>query len=258
MTTICKNCNQTFEGNFCNNCGQTANTHEINFKGILHELQHSVLHIDKGILYTTKELFRRPGHTIRDYLNGQRVKHFKPFAYVLILSTIYTIASQFLNNSIPLESFLSGVADGADSKPVLIVGIIKWIKTHYAYTTLFTLPFISLASYLSFIKAKYNYFQHLILNSFIAGQQTVAYMALLPFVYFVKDRPIGDTINSCKFFIGMVLTFWTYFQFFSSRKPYKRILLTILSYIVIVVIFLLMLIVIIGVSEVFIKDTNPD
>lgn len=69
MITTCKNCNHNFKGNFCNNCGQTANTHEINFTSILHEIQHGIFHIDKGILYTSKELFRRPGHTIREYLD---------------------------------------------------------------------------------------------------------------------------------------------------------------------------------------------
>ncbi len=82
MTTKCKNCNHDLKGNFCNNCGQTKETHEINFKSILHEIQHSIFHIDKGILYTTKELFIRPGLTIREYLHGKRVKHFKPFAYI--------------------------------------------------------------------------------------------------------------------------------------------------------------------------------
>jgi len=81
MAINCKNCNNLYDGNYCNHCGQSANTHEINFKSILHEVQHSLLHIDKGILYTTKELLLRPGKTISDYLNGKRVKHFKPFAF---------------------------------------------------------------------------------------------------------------------------------------------------------------------------------
>ncbi len=47
MGNNCKNCNQDLNGNYCSNCGQTADTHEINFKSILHEIQHSIFHIEK-------------------------------------------------------------------------------------------------------------------------------------------------------------------------------------------------------------------
>ena len=106
MTTHCKNCNHHLKGNFCSNCGQSANTHDINFGSIVHEIQHSVFHIDKGILYTTQQLFIRPGHTIREYIEGKRVKHFKPVAYILILSAIYTLIANVTHKTAYLENFL--------------------------------------------------------------------------------------------------------------------------------------------------------
>ena len=85
---FCKNCQSELNGNFCSFCGQKADTHRINFKFLLHEIQHGVFHVDKGILFTLKELFTRPGKMINGYLQGKRVSHFKPVALVFILGTL--------------------------------------------------------------------------------------------------------------------------------------------------------------------------
>lgn len=253
MTTTCKNCKHFFEGNFCNHCGQTANTHEINFKSIVHEIQHSIFHIDKGILYTTKELFQRPGQTIREYLDGKRVKHFKPFAYIFILSTIYALLTRLSHKSTFLTDFLDGfytgtTADKSKTDLGFLGEVVQWMSSHYAYTTLLIIPIISLASYLCFYRTKYNYFQHLILNSFVAGQRTVLFLILLPFTYFITDKEINGTIDTIKVYSGICLTFWIYYQFFNSSKPIKRVLLTILTYFTMVILIVL-LIVIIGLIQ---------
>ena len=256
MLTNCKNCNCSFEGNFCNNCGQTANTHEINFKSILHEIQHSILHIDKGIFYTTNELFRRPGQTIREYLHGKRIKHFKPFSYILILSTVYALLTKISHKSPFLSNFLDGFYQGINgnkSKSALgFVGeTVQWMSGHYAYTTLLIIPVISFASYICFFRAKYNYFQHLILNSFVAGQRTAFFLIILPFTYFVTDKGVNETIDIVKITIGICLTFWTYYQFFNSTKPIKKLFLTILTYFTMLILVVLALVLIILISEIW-------
>lgn len=247
MNIICKNCNHSFEGNFCNNCGQTADTHEINFSSVVHEIQHSILHIDKGILYTTKEMLSKPGQTIRDYINGKRVKHFRPFAYIFVLSTIYAILTKLSHKSTFLNDFLEGFYQGATdqkSKNSLVsVGeAVQWMLNHYAYTTLMIIPIISFASYLCFYKTKHNYFQHLVLNSFIAGQRTAIFLLILPFTYFITDKEINDSIDTMKVYLGILLTFWSYYQFFDAVKPVKKLLLTLLTYIIMIVLIALIII----------------
>jgi Protein of unknown function (DUF3667) len=249
MTIACKNCNTTYEGKFCNNCGQTANTHDIDFKSVVHEIQHSLLHVDKGILYTTKELLQRPGQTIREYLTGKRVKHFKPFAYIFLLSSVYAVMIKATKKSSFLNDFLIGFNSGTtDSKTktdlVLVGDAVLWMSNHYAYSTLILLPVISLASYLCFYRSKYNYFQHLILNSFVAGQRTAVYLILLPFTYLITDKAINETIDGVKIYLGFCLTLWTYYKFFNTTKPIKRVFFTLLTYMATVVLLFLAIIVI--------------
>ncbi len=58
MPHICKNCGNHFNYEFCGHCGQTVDTHDINWHFLWHDIQHGLLHFEKGILYTTKELIK--------------------------------------------------------------------------------------------------------------------------------------------------------------------------------------------------------
>ncbi|MHA4845305.1 DUF3667 domain-containing protein [Flavitalea antarctica] len=84
-TVICKNCGHRFEGKFCNICGQEADTERVDWHEILHHLPHAFFHTDNGLLHTLKEMTVRPGHTIREYMEGKRVDHFNPFLFVILL-----------------------------------------------------------------------------------------------------------------------------------------------------------------------------
>ena len=76
MTANCKNCNNSFVGKFCNNCGQKASVGELTLKDILHETWHSITHTDNGILRLLKDLFFHPKSVYLNYFAGQRKKYF--------------------------------------------------------------------------------------------------------------------------------------------------------------------------------------
>ena len=100
MQVTCKNCDQTYSGHFCNNCGQPADTHKLNLHFIMHDIQHAFFHFDKGVLFTAKELFTRPGDSIREFIEGKRVKHFKPISLVIILATLYGVLRHLFHFSV--------------------------------------------------------------------------------------------------------------------------------------------------------------
>ena len=87
----CLNCGHSVHENFCARCGQKTDTHRIGWHYLWHDLPHSLFHLDKGFLYTAKELSLHPGKAIREFLDGKRVKHFRPLAYVLILGVIMSL-----------------------------------------------------------------------------------------------------------------------------------------------------------------------
>lgn len=95
----CKNCGAQLNGNFCSQCGQKAKIDTINLSYILSEVSDTFLQVNHGLFYTIKELFLRPGISIRDYLAGKRKSYFKPIAYVLLLSTIYALLASLISET---------------------------------------------------------------------------------------------------------------------------------------------------------------
>lgn len=59
----CKNCNTIINSKFCPDCGQPASLKRIDGKYIIHEIEH-VVHFERGILYTIRELTINPGQNI--------------------------------------------------------------------------------------------------------------------------------------------------------------------------------------------------
>lgn len=59
----CKNCNTIINSKFCPDCGQPASLKTIDGKYIIHEIEH-VVHFERGILYTIRELTINPGQNI--------------------------------------------------------------------------------------------------------------------------------------------------------------------------------------------------
>ena len=253
MKTIkCKNCNNQFQGNFCNNCGQSADTHEVNFKYITHEIQHGIIHLDKGILFTIKELFNRPGNSIREYLEGKRVQHFKPLAFLFIVSTFYALLAHFFNHKTSLEDFLTGmnnVSRKVDTDNAFYTSI-KWLAGHYAYTNVLLIPVMSLASFIAFRRSKFNYFQHIILNSYIGGQRIFALLLLTPITYFIENQSLKDFYGVLTLIIGVILTIWTYYQFFNNLKSFSKLIRSVFTYILFGVFIILTLFLLLGLSKI--------
>lgn len=225
---ICKNCGQKFDGNYCNNCGQSSNVEKIDFKYLLNEVPNSIFQLNRGFLFTVKELFTRPGHSIRYFLNGKRKQYFKPLAFVFLASTLYVISTYWLGKNTILSEFISGITIGLNNDnttELLSTKFLNWLANNHAYATLIFLPFFSLASYLAFIKSKYNYFEHLVLNFYITGQQMIIYL-IFSFVL-LKD----NYLQFIPVILGALFTFWTFYQFFETKKFYAKILLTLITYI---------------------------
>jgi hypothetical protein len=245
MTIICKNCNHHFQGHFCSNCGQSAETYRINSHFLWHEIQHGLFHLDKGILYTTKELFTRPGHSIKEFIEGKRIKHFKPVSLVLVLAGILGLLYHFFHISM-LEG--SVVVTSNDKNGIEFINaynrVSDWITEHYAIVTLLQLPVLTVCTFFVFWKAHYNFMEHLVLNSFLTGQKLIIHILLFPLIYFYSATPNLKSVVAVENLIGIGLTFWVFIKFFNSQNKWGTFWRTLLS----LILYLLILLIIIGIG----------
>lgn len=220
-THTCKNCGNIFQGNYCNNCGQPAHAHPINTQFVMHDIRHGLFHIDGGLLYSAKQLFLRPGHTVREYIEGKRAKHYKPFSMVIVTASFYGVLYHLLEidlfKTVPNDSFNHEQLNG-------------WIAHYYAFITLALIPVISLASYLMFRRSGYNFVEHMVLNSFYSCQKLAVRIVLLPLFLLIPDQHFRALLNSF-FLLDLLLMCWTYPQFFRPGNRVSMFLRTLLSYV---------------------------
>ncbi len=223
---ICKNCNQEFEGNFCNHCGQSVGTHKMDFHFLWHDIQHGLFHFDNGIFYTLKQLFTRPGHSIREFIEGKRVRHFKPSSLIFILAAVYGLVYYNFHYKLLMETSVSG-SQGED-----VFKIITWMFNNYALTIFIAIPFYALGTFFAFKKQGYSFVEHLVLNAFLTGQKLFILIATFPFIYFYGGTPAFERVTTIANFIAFILMFWVFAQFFNKLSKIKSFLLTILSQII--------------------------
>lgn len=240
----CKNCGHRFEGKFCNNCGQTADTNRFNYHDLRHQLTHSLFHIDAGLLYTSKQLFIRPGHAIRGYLEGKRVKHLKPFSFVLILTGFYILLCHWFHLNLFSASEESLTKDIGTGKTI---NLDEFFLSHFSWVTLATIPLYTVGTWICFYNKGYNFVEYLVLNTYKAGQRLIVQIVFLPFIFLVKHSFDIGTVILVVYLIDLGLHFWTNIQFFNTTKKTSVIIRSILSHLIMVILLGLSLAILVSV-----------
>jgi hypothetical protein len=228
MSITCKNCHQTFSGHYCNNCGQTAETHPINLHFLWHDIQHGLFHFDSGIPYTGKQLFTRPGHAIREFIEGKRVKQFKPISLVMVLATAYVALIHLLHIELIVEPSGSVTPDShIDPRK-----IGEWLQAHFAWITLASIPIHTIGTAIAFRKQGYNFLEYFILNTYKAAQKLYISLLFIPVFYYYSGTPSITTVTKVIVIIDFALYFWTNAQFFNHLSKIKTFFLTLLTHII--------------------------
>lgn len=227
MTNNCLNCNKEIAGKFCNDCSQSTSTHRFSLSHVFqHDFIHGIFHFDKGFFYTIKELFSRPGHSIREYVQGKRVKHFNYFATIILLLTI----GYFLKKWTKIET--SALYD-----QTMVTGLFKILKDYSKIAIFLHVPIVALASYLLFKKSKQNFTENLVLNLYLlCGVLTISFLLLICMI-FSADKNFLVNVNYFLTALTFVYIMIFYYQYFSAFD-FKRSQL-IIRVLVIAILYLL-------------------
>ncbi|WP_407483654.1 DUF3667 domain-containing protein [Elizabethkingia meningoseptica] len=210
MNSKCLNCGSETINSFCSVCGQKNSTHRFSLKHfVLHDFIHGVFHLDKGLLFTIKALFTKPGHSTREYIQGKRVNYFNYFAllFIIIAITHFTAA------------FTKDIDSGSGS--VDLEGYSKVAEGYAKYVILSFVPFFAFASYLLFKKSKQNYMEHLVMTIYmICGILIINYISTITSL-FCSDFKVIKYVHSCTELLKIAYFFWFYYQYFSGFN-YKK------------------------------------
>ncbi|GAA3924521.1 DUF3667 domain-containing protein [Hymenobacter algoricola] len=201
----CLNCEASLTGAFCAQCGQSAATHRFTLAHLLHEIPHSIWHVDRGLPYTLKEMLVRPGHTIRRYLAGQRVDLFRPVALVLLLAG----AASFLLLLLHIEQLEPNRAAVTAAGQEAIAANHLVFK-YFAWFTIAMLPLYSLLSWVLLRRLRYNFVEHLMANALVIGGVLAVQILFLPLLAWARHSPWLKTLYLIDTFLLPVYQMWAF------------------------------------------------
>ncbi|MBL4594821.1 MAG: DUF3667 domain-containing protein [Flavobacteriales bacterium] len=201
----CKKCEAELSDDFCSKCGNPKVLKKIDGSYILSEIV-SVLNFDKGIFYTIKELFVRPGENVHKFIHNDRNRLVKPIIFIIVCSLIYTIAQQLLK-------FEDGYVNAGGFGDSAVSNIFEWIQKNYGYANILMSIFITVWIKLFFKKYNYNFFEIIILLCFVMGIGMLIYttFGIIESITKLKILQIGGIIT-------FIYTSWAIGQFFDRNK----------------------------------------
>jgi len=182
---------------------------------LVHELIHFFTHIEKGFLFTTKQLVLSPGKTVFEFIEGKRKKYFSPVSYFLVWITIYALLLYWFqkvfgeNRVIDYQQYFGDKAS------------TEYAITHLALVLTIVIPFQGLYLYLLFTKVRYNYFETIVIAIYCLG--TIIFFqllfALISLGYFsITNIPVSLSISDI-FKISYLI--WFAFDFVRSVNDTK-------------------------------------
>lgn len=240
MKTNCKNCAASFEGSYCNHCGQSAHTHRIDAHYLLEDVEHGLLHYDKGIGYSLKRLFTKPGMEIRNYLMGKRVGHFRPISLSIILATLYALVYHFAGVKI---------MNSDNEESVLF---LEKIMGHYYWYVLLTIPVFAFATKTAFRVKDYNFAELVVFEAFKTSQRLLVHILFLPVLLLFHSAAVAIvTVNYLLIIMDFGLILWTNLTFFEGRTTSSIVWRTFLSYAIYTVCSFVLLVFVVVILEYF-------
>lgn len=235
----CANCDRVIDGadqKFCPACGQPTPAHRIDWHFLGHELEHSVLHMDRGILYSLKNLMLRPGHFIRDYIEGRRARHVKPLLLIMILAAAMVFLAKYFVEGDVVGSALSAGgsaaahpgADGPFDQTRFFDAfeVVKdWMNRNYAAATLLLLPFEAAAFKLAFRRVgNLNYPEWLVITTFLTAQTFVLLALAIPLQHWFPQA------HGLALSLAILYGVFSLTQFFTPYPRWKAVLRSLLGF----------------------------
>jgi len=200
-------------GNFCSECGQSIETHRFHIRHIfIHDFLKKVFYYDKGLFYSIKELYTRPGHSVREYIDGKRVNHLHFFSLLIVVIILFKLIENWTTFH---------YSDLTTTDKERIDFFEEWLKHHAKLFYISLIPIYALSTFLIFKKAALNYAEHFVTNTFRSAALLLITITFLILASFIKDSSVLSTINHITSLIMLGYGIWFYYQFFSQYYSNK-------------------------------------
>ena len=192
---VCQNCGGEGDQKYCPGCGQALQIERISINSLLHEVAHTFWHLEKGFLYTLKELAISPGTTQRKYISGIRLRYQKPFPLFSISVAFCALALFFIYRNAPNQSE-------------------QFFYKHYFFMVQAAmLPLFALITYILFKSRSLFYAEALVMNVYLLGFTSVCIVPINALSFFLPNL----VISLLEITLLVTYNIWTNLNFFKGK-----------------------------------------
>jgi len=216
-TANCLNCAHTITGKFCSACGQKADTHRITLRHFfMHDLLHGLWHVEKGLFFTLKESFLRPGTTAKQYIAGHRIRYYNFFYLLLILLGLNALTGHWFQSLYHLDTEVSTANTSSAS-----LDITAFLKNNFKLLIFLLVPFFAINGSIVFRRTRYNIAEHAIVaaNILLAGATWWLVINLVFYTTYHLPGVFWDVLMYVIFSFVLLLPLITYVQ--ATRTLYR-------------------------------------
>jgi hypothetical protein len=237
----CKNCGNSFKGNFCNTCGEKFYTdNDKSVKHLAEEALHFITHFDTKFFTTIRSVLFKTGIYSLDYAEGKRKKYFKPVSLFLIIVILYLIFPKFKGLNMNFDTYsVPQYGYAFLAKPVvqakLAAGLsIDAIRAHYNETSpkfakfllLLFLPLTAVTFKALFFRRRKYFFDHFILaaelNTFFIALVFLLLPLLMTIIATISKESVllfadGGIILSAAGVVLLLVTIIAFRRFYGEK-----------------------------------------
>lgn len=201
---VCKNCNHTFYGKFCNACGEKVIAqHDKRIVHLFEEGFHFITHFEGSFFTTVKTIFTKPGKFSLDYCNGIRKKYFKPVSLLLLFIVLYLLFPRFQGLNMKLNTYASKQYDFTWASIPLIKSKMKDKQIDYKQVSILydsksaavskislfvIIPLAAFVLFALFLGTKNYFFDHTIMALELTSIYIGLHFLFIPFVSFIAEK----------------------------------------------------------------------
>lgn len=250
MPHPCLNCNAVLQPDqrFCGQCGQRVGMHRLTLHDIWHDVIHYFTHADKGIFSLFKQLVIRPGMVAREYVMGQRKRHFPPLNFFLIVAALYVFMNSITEKWSPPPSAAAYQQRSAQTirqaEPTVSKAIAekryrigRFFSRNANWVAMFAAPFIGLLMWLFFWRARYNYTEHLVANLYLIGFTNLVRCLLITPLIALLAIPASSRALQMGFMVFEIIYRTVFYYQFMGKPGVRPVLWLVLVSVLCVVIW---------------------
>lgn len=225
MKHLCKNCNNEFEGKFCNQCGQNIKeNNRLSSSEAIKDFVTTTLSSDKILIKTFIDLVRQPGMVGLAYIRGQRKKFVKPIQYLVIMLTLVAILDWLFVGSDIIKAnarkidfpFLSLQLNHSFSVWVYRFGTEYRLSISFAHALLFPAALM-----LVFRKYNYSFIELLSVNYYYFATGFFLVYMMMVWSKIFGSSSLDILTVYVFFFVYMV---WAYYHFYDAETKFSYLL----------------------------------